>query len=79
MKYFFFDVDGTLQPYIHKMPMSTRNTIKKLQDTGNVVFLATGRVYNEVKPLMDELEIKNAVCAGGATVVINNNIEQQIF
>ncbi|GKX65739.1 Cof-type HAD-IIB family hydrolase [Inconstantimicrobium mannanitabidum] len=79
MKYFFFDVDGTLQPYIHKMPMSTRNTIKKLQEAGNAIFLATGRVYNEVKPLMDELKISNAVCAGGATVVINNKIEYQMF
>lgn len=79
MKYFFFDVDGTLQPYIYKMPISTKNTIRKLQEAGNVVFLATGRVDNEAKPIMEKLGIENAICAGGGTVVINNKIEQQIF
>ncbi|MBW6410271.1 Cof-type HAD-IIB family hydrolase [Clostridium weizhouense] len=76
---FFFDIDGTIKPYNRNISISTRNTIKRLKELGNIIFLATGRRYNEIKFLMKELDIENAVCAGGATVVINNNIEKEEF
>ena len=48
MKYFFFDIDGTIKPYGQKIPDSTKNTIRKLQKNGHKVFLATGRRKNEI-------------------------------
>lgn len=79
MKYFFFDIDGTIKPYGQKIPDSTKNTIKKLQKNGHKVFLATGRRKNEIGSIMSELNIKNAVCAGGATVIINNKVEKEEY
>ncbi|MGM9935172.1 MAG: Cof-type HAD-IIB family hydrolase [Clostridium sp.] len=79
MKYFFFDIDGTLKPYGQKISDSTKNTIRKLQENGHKVFLATGRRRNEVGSIMSELNIKNAVCSGGATVIINNKVEKEEY
>lgn len=79
MKYFFFDIDGTLKPYGRDISGVTKNTIKKLKEKGHKIFLATGRRYNEINSIMKELEITDAVCSGGGTVVIDNNIEKEIF
>ncbi|EHJ02113.1 HAD-superfamily hydrolase, subfamily IIB [Clostridium sp. DL-VIII] len=79
MKYFFFDIDGTIKPYNHSIPESTKKTIKRLKELGHVVFLATGRRDNEIKSIMKEIDVEHAICAGGGTVVINNNIENQVF
>lgn len=79
MKYFFFDIDGTLKPYGRNISDITKETIKRLKENGHKVFLATGRRHNEINNMMEELQIKDAVCAGGGTVLINNNIERQIF
>lgn len=79
MKYFFFDIDGTIKPYGQKIPDSTKNTIRKLQKNGHKVFLATGRRKNEIGSIMCELDIKSAVCAGGATVIIDNKVEKDEY
>lgn len=79
MKYFFFDIDGTLKPYGRHISDTTKNTIRKLKENGHKVFLATGRRYSEIINIMKELEIADAVCSGGGTIVINNNIEKEIF
>lgn len=79
MKYFFFDIDGTIKPYGLDVPISTKQTISKLQSQGNKIFLATGRRRYEVKDIMKELNLKDAVCAGGATVIINNKVEREEY
>ncbi len=79
MKYFFFDVDGTLKPYGKAIPYSTKKTIQKLQQKGNKIFLATGRRKNEIGSIMKELNIKNAICAGGGTVIIDNKVEMEKY
>ena len=79
MKYFFFDIDGTLKPYGQRIPESAKNTIRKLQQAGHRVFIATGRRKNEIGKIMSETNINNAVCAGGATVIINNKVEKEEY
>ena len=79
MKYFFFDIDGTLKPYGKNIPQSTKNTILKLKESGNRIFLATGRRKNEIGNIMNELKINNAVCSGGGTIILNNRIEYEEF
>ena len=79
MKFFFFDIDGTIIPYGKAIPESTINTIKELQKRGNTIFLATGRRYCEINNLMNELDIRNAICAAGGTIVINNKIVYEEF
>lgn len=79
MKYFFFDIDGTLKPYGRDIPLSAKDTIKKLKEYGNKVFLATGRRKNEIEAIMDEMQIENAVCSGGACVILDRKVEYEIY
>ena len=79
MKYFFFDIDGTLKPYGQNIPESTKSTIRKLQQSGHKVFLATGRRKNEIGKIMCETNIHNAICAGGATVIIDDKVEKEEY
>lgn len=79
MKYFFFDIDGTLKPYGQKIPQSAKNTIRKLQESGHKIFLATGRRKNEIGSIMSEMNIDNAICSGGETIIINNKVEKEEY
>ena len=56
IKVVFFDIDGTLLSHkTGKVPDSTRNALKKLQENGISIVVATGRDINEMKklPVMD--------------------------
>ena len=45
-KYFFFDIDGTLtDDATHKIVPSARYTLKKLEESGHFVSIATGRAH----------------------------------
>ncbi len=49
-KYFFFDIDGTLIDIQTGIPVpSALETIKKLQDKGHFVAIATGRADYKTK------------------------------
>lgn len=79
MKYFFFDIDGTLKPYGKDIPLSAKKTIMELMKSGNKIFLATGRRKNEIENIMSEMHIENAVCSGGACIILNNRVEYEVF
>lgn len=79
MKYFFFDIDGTLKPYGQKIPQSAKETINRLQKEGHKIFLATGRRKNEIGKIMSNMNIDNAICSGGATIIIENKVEKEEF
>jgi len=52
IKAIFFDVDGTLLSFeTHRIPNSTLESIKLLQDKGIKIFIATGRHKRELKVL----------------------------
>lgn len=77
MKYIFFDIDGTLvdikdgKTYI---PESTKRTIKKLQENGHVVGIASGRQMATVFPVKEELNINNIVSDGGYGLMYKGEI-----
>lgn len=79
MKYFFFDIDGTLKPYGKEIPLSTKKALNELKNRGHKIFLATGRRRNEILDFMDDLNIDSAVCAGGACVVIDGKVEKETY
>ena len=59
-KYFFFDIDGTLTDIKTGIPVpSALETIKKLQDKGHFVAIATGRAYYKTKETAKMLGIHN--------------------
>ena len=75
-KYFFFDIDGTLstgfpEPYV---PESTRRTLKKLEENGHFLAIATGRSQAKAVDLLDELGFDNMVSDGGNGITINREL-----
>lgn len=73
-KIFFFDIDGTLTSTKDptKIPNSTKLAIKKLQENGHFVALATGRAKFRAQIFQKEIGINNMVCEGGNCIIINN-------
>lgn len=73
-KLIFFDIDGTLTSAKEhgKIYDSTREAIRRLEENGHFVALATGRAAFRAKVFQEEIGIKNMVCEGGNEVVINN-------
>lgn len=74
-KYFFFDIDGTLtDKETKKVVPSAYEAIKKLQDQGHFVAIATGRAHYKAISFMKDVHIKNMVCNGGHGIVIDEKL-----
>ena len=70
-KFFFFDIDGTLAvgtPGDQYVPESTKLALRKLEEQGHFLAIATGRSYAMAKNHMEELGFKNMVSDGGITI-----------
>lgn len=75
-KYIFFDIDGTLtnaNPGGTILP-STLRTLRKLEENGHFVAIATGRSYTMARTAMIETGITNVVCCGGNGLVVDNKL-----
>ncbi|MBR2811941.1 MAG: HAD-IIB family hydrolase [Solobacterium sp.] len=75
MKYFFFDIDGTLTD-IHtaKLVPSGLETLRKLEAKGNFVAICTGRAYYKTVKDAAAAGVHNLVANGGAALVINDKL-----
>lgn len=72
-KYFFFDIDGTLTDRKTNMVTpSARIALKKLQEQGHFVAIATGRAHYKAISFMKEVGLTNMVCNGGNGIVIDD-------
>ena len=83
IKIAFFDVDGTLvnntskkiiKTEMEKVPKSTVEAIKKLQERGIDVVIATGRPPYMIKDLCKGLNITDYICFNGKYAKINNEV-----
>ena len=74
-KYFFFDIDGTLTN-IHtgEYVQSGLDTLRKLEERGHFVAIATGRAYYKTIPAAKACGIRNYVSNGGAALVIDEKL-----
>ena len=73
-KFFFFDIDGTLAvgtPGDQYIPESTKLALKKLEEEGHFLAIATGRSYAMAKDHMKELGFKNMVLKSSHLIMIN--------
>lgn len=74
-KYFFFDIDGTLtDDATHKIVPSARYALKKLEESGHFVSIATGRSHYKTVAFTDPLGFENIVCCGGACLVLHGRV-----
>lgn len=84
MKYFFFDIDGTLHSQTKGVCQSTVNTIHQLQQLGHFVCVATGRGYPGCIDILLQTGIEYAIVDGGhrgydkGIVVFNEPIDRQV-
>lgn len=78
-KYFFFDIDGTLTDRAtHEVVPSALETLRKLEENGHFVAIATGRAHYKARKFTDTNGFKNMVCNGGNGFVINNEFVENI-
>ncbi|WP_409292018.1 Cof-type HAD-IIB family hydrolase [Peribacillus sp. SCS-37] len=68
-KIVFFDIDGTLLDHDKKIPDSTREAVKRLQQNGVYVAIATGRAPFMFDYIREELDIETFVSFNGQYVV----------
>ncbi|MEG0314807.1 MAG: HAD family hydrolase [Erysipelotrichaceae bacterium] len=75
-KYFFFDIDGTLTQGAPGSYVSdkTKSTLRELESKGHFVAIATGRAHFLAMQIAREVGIKNLVCEGGNSLVLNNEL-----
>ena len=74
-KYFFFDIDGTLtNKETGELVESAKTTIKKLQDNGHFVAIATGRAFYKKKDFAKSVGIHHIVSNGGAAITMNDEM-----
>ncbi|MEK3734777.1 Cof-type HAD-IIB family hydrolase [Paenibacillus sp. FSL M8-0334] len=65
----FFDIDGTLLDHDKQIPPSTRDSIRRLQEAGHDVAIATGRAPSGFEDVRRELNIDTYVSLNGQYVV----------
>ena len=78
-KYFFFDIDATLtDDATHKIIPSAEWTLHELERCGHFVSIATGRAHYKTVSFSDPIGIQNLVCCGGACLVIDGDMKENI-
>lgn len=74
-KYFFFDIDGTLtNKETGEIVPSAKEAIRKLQENGHFICIATGRAYYKTKDFAKSAGIHHIVSNGGAALTINDEV-----
>jgi Cof subfamily protein (haloacid dehalogenase superfamily) len=77
MKYFFFDIDGTLVPFGADQPVqSAAEAIHTLREQGNKCFISTGRGYY-LRRGVEKIENDGYIFCNGAGVVLDGKIVLQ--
>ncbi len=77
MKYFFFDIDGTLTDReTGEVVPSALKAVYKLQQAGHFVSIATGRAFYKAEKFRVANGFKNMVCNGGHGIVYRGTLEE---
>ncbi len=76
-KAIFFDIDGTILDKEHGIPELTprvQSAIKKLQDQGNYIFIATGRPFSFMPKNILDFGFNGYVMSNGALIMIDGKV-----
>ncbi|OQY43006.1 MAG: hypothetical protein B6227_00380 [Fusobacteriia bacterium 4572_74] len=78
IKAVMLDLDGTLLDNLHKISDTNKEILKKLEDKGIKIFLATGRSYESMRSYHEELNLTTpAICYNGAKIIHHNGSEKE--
>jgi len=78
IKAIMLDLDGTLLTSDHKISDTNKEVLKKLEDKGVKIFLATGRSYDSMKRYHKELNLTTpAICYNGAKIIYSNEVQKE--
>lgn len=69
IKLFAFDIDGTLLDNNSNLPYSSIDAIKKLEDAGIKVVLASGRVFSSVKHIQKLIGITGPIVSTNGSLI----------
>ncbi|MFC6291858.1 Cof-type HAD-IIB family hydrolase [Macrococcus epidermidis] len=70
----FFDIDGTLYNDDKEMSEHTKETIRKLQENGHILAIATGRAPFMLQEVIKETGITNYISFNGQYAVMNGEV-----
>lgn len=69
----FFDIDGTLTSEIDgSIPKSAVEAVRKARDNGNLMFINTGRCFQNVEDRFKEIGFDGYVCGCGTNIYYND-------
>ncbi len=69
IKLFAFDIDGTLLDNNSNLPYSSIDAVKKLEDAGIKVVLASGRVFSSIKHIQKLLGITGPIVSTNGSLI----------
>jgi len=76
-KYFFFDIDGTLTDRTTGIIVpSAALAVRKLEEAGHFVALATGRAFYKAVPFARNNGFANMVCNGGHGIYMDGELKE---
>ncbi len=76
-KYFFFDIDGTLTDLATgEIVPSALEAVRKLQQAGHFVSLATGRARYKAEKFRSKYDFENMVCNGGYGIYYQHKMRE---
>ena len=74
-KLLFFDIDGTLVDFgASTMSPSTSDALIRAKQNGHMIFLCTGRSYNQIYPSLKTFDFDGVVAAAGGYVTVGNDV-----
>lgn len=78
IKAIMLDLDGTLLSSDHRISDTDKEVLKKLEDKGIKIFLATGRSYDSMRQYHEELNLTTpAICYNGAKIIYSNEDQKE--
>ena len=77
-KYIFFDIDGTLTDRkTGQIVPSAAEAVKKLQQAGHFVAIATGRACYKAEHFRKDNGFKHMVCNGGHGIIYDGGLKEK--
>ncbi len=78
MDLIFFDIDGTIDDELGRVPESAARAIRRAMERGAVCSINSGRPYSHIVPQVREIGFTAFVCSIGQHIVLDGNCVQRL-